>query len=172
MNTSTSKPETDRIQPIRAAFFKIGGVLLGITGFAKLLSICAHARILTMPDPIFDVPFRQLMIVAGVVELLVFVCCWSRMAWKLKAFLVAWLSTIFIVYHLGLWIVHYRGMCPCLGTLTDALRVSPTFANVWLNGIIIYLACGSFGFLTLDGIASTVKRNGLKGAAGNQSLVS
>jgi hypothetical protein len=127
-------------------FIRSAGALLIITAVAKFISACGSARILENGDPILVVPFRYVFLIVGALELTIaFTCFFSRRV-GLSAKLVAWLSTNFAFYHLGLLWVGYQRPCSCLGlgNLTDALHIPPQTADTAMKIILAYLLIGSY----------------------------
>lgn len=63
--------------------------------------------------------------------------------------LVAWISTDFVAYRLGLCWLGWHRPCSCLGYITDALRISPQAAENIMNVVLAYLFFGSYMLLFL-----------------------
>ena len=80
------------------------------------------------------------------VEGIALVCFFSKRQ-TLALGLVAWMSTNFVVYRLGLWWMDWKKPCNCLGNLTDALHISPQTADNIMKVILAYLLIGSYGLL-------------------------
>lgn len=96
-------------------FFVISvGVILALTGVAKLFSASGNAQMLDMRDPIVGLPFRQVMFVLGATELIVAAFCFfgKKLDWSLA--LIAGLSATFVMYRIALWFMKWRRPCPCL----------------------------------------------------------
>lgn len=120
------------------------GPILGLTGFAKLISVFGHAKLLAMDDPIVGVPFRYLMLLVGCIELaLAFVCLYTKKD-NLALALIAWLATLIAGYRFGLWWLGWKRPCSCMGNLTDALGLSPEFVDSAMKVILLYLLIGSY----------------------------
>jgi hypothetical protein len=124
-------------------FVYSAGTLLLFTAAAKLVSSGGDARILQMTDPIVGIRFRNLLWLVGGVELVVAVVCLSRRRLGLQAALVGWFAVNCVVYRLSLLLVGYHRPCPCLGTLTDSLGVSPNVVDNFLKTVLAYLLLGS-----------------------------
>jgi hypothetical protein len=127
-------------------FVKSAGVLLLITALAKIVSAFGSTKILDTHDPVLAIPFRYEFLIVGTIEVVIaYVClfknCIQRQLWS-----IAWLATNFAVYRVGFWSVHYQP-CPCLGSLPDAIHLSPQTANSIVLGILIYLLMGSYALL-------------------------
>jgi methylamine utilization protein MauE len=125
-------------------FIRSVGVVLLVTAVAKLFSAAGTAKYLLVEDPIFRLPFRDLFIAAGTIEILIAVLCLLSPDLKLAVGMTMALSTAFVCYHIGLVWLHYTRPCRCLGNLTDALHLPPAWADVGIKAIVIYMALGSF----------------------------
>ena len=121
--------------------------ILGITGVAKLVSVFGSALILGYPDPVFKFQFRHLMLAAGILEVGLAIICLYHSRILVANYLVAWFSTLLLTYRLGMWYMGWKRSCPCLGTLTDAIHISPETADAAMRIALSYLLIGSYGFL-------------------------
>jgi hypothetical protein len=123
------------------------GAILAITGLAKVWSGLGNSKFLAVIDPIIGIKFATLMLVVGVAEIAVALVCFFSKRQTLALGLVAWMSTNFVVYRLGLWWMDWKKPCSCLGNLTDALRISPQTADNIMKVLLAYLLIGSYGLL-------------------------
>jgi len=128
-------------------FTRSAGTILLVTAVAKLVSALGSAHILETPDPIFAISFRKVLLTAAGIEILVSFFCFFGKNRNVQFGLIAWLSTSFVVYRVGLMLVAYHKPCPCLGNLTDALRISPISADTVMESILSYLIIGSYSML-------------------------
>jgi hypothetical protein len=125
------------------------GAILFVTGVAKILSAFGKSQILEQHDPFFKISFRQLMVFVGSLELLVSALCfWIRKP-TTCLLLIAWLSSNFLAYRIGLWWINYQKPCSCLGNLMDAVHLSPGLVNLGMKCILSYLLIGSNAMLFL-----------------------
>ena len=85
--------------------------------------------------------------IAGIIELAVAYICLFTKNISLQAGLVAVLSTNFLLYRFGLWLVGWHSPCLCLGNLTDALHISPETADTAMKIVLAYLLIGSYATL-------------------------
>jgi hypothetical protein len=122
--------------------YSAGGMLL-LTGLAKLVSSFGSARMLQQVDPILGLSYHSLFIWIGILELIVASVCFFSKHVGLRASLVAWLATDFVVYRLGLWWIGERKPCRCMGNFTDVLHISPHAADNLMKIILAYLLIGS-----------------------------
>ena len=128
---------------IQIAFVISVGVILAITALAKLISAYGAAQILDTPDPLIPISYRQLLWAGVALEsiILAILVLGTRIRTKLGA--IAWLSAVFAVYRGGVWLTATSAFCPCLGTITGALRLSPKTADMIMLGILCYMLAGS-----------------------------
>jgi hypothetical protein len=123
------------------------GVILCVAAAAKLWSALGNARILGQLDPILGIQFRHLMLIVGLLEVSVGCACFLSRKMRLSTFFVAWLSTLFLGYRLGIWWLDWHSPCPCLGNLTDALHLSPEISNDLAKILLAYLLIGSYSLM-------------------------
>lgn len=123
------------------------GAILAITGIAKIWSGFGNSKFLGLLDPIFGITFGHLMLAVGLAEIAIALVCFFSKRQTLALGLVAWMSTNFVVYRLGLWWMDWHRPCNCLGNLTDALHLSPQTADIIMKVLLAYLIIGSYGLL-------------------------
>jgi hypothetical protein len=128
-------------------FILSAGVFLGVAGIAKMWSAFGNSKFLAVADPIIGIKFGQLMLAVGAGETGIALVCFFNKRQTLALGLVAWISTNFVVYRLGLWWMDWHRPCNCLGNLTDALHISPQTADNIMKVVLAYLLIGSYGFL-------------------------
>ena len=133
----------------RCFFFVLvtAGALLAVTGFAKLWSALGTARALMAPDPLSGIPFKYLLASVGVVEIVVATICFLGRSRLFSVGLVAWLSTNFLLYRIGLCWIGWKQPCGCMGSLTDALHIKPETADNIAKVILAFLLISSYGLL-------------------------
>ena len=87
-------------------------------------------------DPLIGIPFRQLLLLVGLGELvLAFFCLFSDKR-RFSLLAVAWISTNFLVYRAGLWFIGWHRPCGCMGSLTDMLHLSPHAVDNIMKGVL------------------------------------
>jgi hypothetical protein len=123
------------------------GIVLLISGLAKVISGSGNAKILGTPDPIFNVSFRYMFTIVGALEIGIGMGCilGKNLGWR--ATVLTWLSTSFFLYRIGLLWVGYRQPCHCLGDLSGALHISPYAADNAMKLALGYLLLGSYATL-------------------------
>src|ERR1017187_1405995 len=120
------------------------GVVLALTGCAKIVSFFGSERILYLDDPIFGIPFRYLLLLVGILEMLIAGVCFLTSKIKLSSLLVAFLATNFVIYRSALWLMGWHRPCNCMGNLADALHIPPQIADTAIKIILAYLLIGSY----------------------------
>ena len=128
-------------------FIISAGVVLSITGIAKIWSGLGQARILVVPDPLIGIELGHLLSLVGVAEVAIALACFFSKRQLSSIVSVAWLATGFAVYRLGLLWIGWQRPCSCLGNLTDALNISPQKADTAMKIILAYLLVGSYATL-------------------------
>ncbi len=138
-------------------FIISAAILLLITGMAKIISALGKSEVLGKPDPILGMHYNYLLLSVGLIELGVAVFCLTTASQKMALGFVAVLSINFLSYRVGLWLIHWRGYCPCMGTLPQAIHLSREQADLFGQIIFIYLISGSFFLLTRSLLAIKAK---------------
>ena len=129
------------------SFALSGGAILAITGIAKVWSGLGNSKFLAVVDPIIGIKLGFLMLAVGAAEIVFALVCFFSKRQTLALGLVAWMSTNFVVYRLGLWWIDWHRPCSCLGNLTDAIHISPQTADNIMKVLLAYLLIGSYGLL-------------------------
>jgi len=128
------------------AFVTSAGVILAITGVAKVASGFGGSLVLEYPEPISGTPIRYVFWILGAFELCIASVCFLGKRLLPKVQLLTWLSTNFLVYRLGLnWLGHKP--CSCLGNATEALHIPAQLADTGMVIVLGYLILGSYSSL-------------------------
>jgi len=134
--------------PKLARYFLISaGILLVLTGLAKVISGLGSAQILKYPDPIFNMKFKYVFLYVGLLELFLGSFCIFSKNLRSQTMLLAYFATCVFIYRIGLHVVGFRKFCSCLGNLTDALHIPPQTANTAMKIVLAYLMTGSYCLL-------------------------
>lgn len=125
-------------------FHRSAAFVFILTGFLKTLGVLAGHPILQEPDPLFSW-FTRAQIAGGAAFFEVFVAI--RVLREARpavcAFLVAWVTSVFLAYRAGLWLIGYHGLCPCLGATLDAWTGGALAEDRITTVLLAYLAMGS-----------------------------
>lgn len=131
-------------------FLKLCGGTFAVVGMAKAFSAIGPARALDSLDPLIGIPFRQLFLLVGLAELLIAFFCLFTDKRRLSLVAVAWISTNFLVYRLGLWLIGWLHPCSCMGSLAGMLHLSDQAADNIMKVVLAFLLVGSYLLLLLD----------------------
>lgn len=137
----------DREESWSKSYILSVGVLLFVTGIAKIVSALGKTKVLVMPDPIFNIPYNDFLISIGLIELIIATFCLTSANRKSALVLVAVLSLNILAYRTGLWFIHWRGYCPCMGTIFQTIHLSRYQADFLMRSVVLYLTVGSLYFL-------------------------
>ena len=112
---------------------------------AKLISGVQPAAVLMVADPVFPfVNLRQSLLGAATVELIVVAVILSTPARTVRLQAIAWLSTLFLTYRLGLFLVAApHRFCPCLGTIGGWIGVSDRVLSYISFSLAVSLFAGA-----------------------------
>ena len=144
---------------LEKGFIRSAGIILIVTSLAKILSAMGHAHMLEMPDPLFGVAFRYLMLLAGFLELVIGLFCLTETLVKFRLYLVVWIASCFLGYRIALWRIGWRHPCPCLGTWTDSLHLSAEAADSAMKLVLGYLLLGSLIVFFTSFISRRLRRD-------------
>jgi hypothetical protein len=126
------------------AFVISSGCILLLLGSIKIISVFGHSKILGSSDPIFQISFRSLLLVVGNLEIIIAVVCLATNNQKRAIILIFCLASSFLLYRFGLWFIGWKHPCPCMGTLTDLIPISPKYLEATSKAMLLYLWSGSF----------------------------
>ncbi len=136
-------PKSSKIQ-FSACFAISGGLILFLTGAAKLLSSIGRQKLLNLSDPVFGLHFKTLLLLAGALEIVISILCLSSPKKPSSIILLAWISTSFLAYRIGMHLSGWNRPCPCLGGFTDQIHISWRVSNLITNTALLYLLAGSY----------------------------
>ena len=125
-------------------FVRASCLILFATGLAKIFSTFGHARILGLSDPLLHLPYRYLFLTSGSLELLVVVACLFRVGNFIAVCLIGCLALTIGIYRLAFHFLGPDHSCPCLGTFTSYLKISPQIADWLLTSSLAFMLFGSF----------------------------
>ncbi len=128
---------------LQHGFFTTALWILLASGALKLVGSLLGHPVLDAPDPLFPwITRRFLAAGTGLFEIAVAVLLRPPALPARRWFLVSWITSIFLAYRLGLWIVGYQGLCPCLGTTLDQWTGSALAEDRLAHGLFLYLLVG------------------------------
>jgi hypothetical protein len=154
MNPSTTtrhSPQSglELVKQRRWFLLSAGGILL-FGGITRLLEVFGNAQQLEISDPIVLIPFRQLLVYVGIMELVVAYLCLFTNKKTLSLSLVALLVIIYAIYRAGLWKMGWYHPYLILANLIETLNISPFMADGVATASSIFLLIGSVRVLWIE----------------------
>jgi DNA-directed RNA polymerase subunit RPC12/RpoP/predicted RNA-binding Zn-ribbon protein involved in translation (DUF1610 family) len=151
MSTATTFPQTTarNVKWPVVVMLAIGGIL-AFNAFAGIIGILAKSRLLDMPDPLFGVPSRYILLLVFAVQLLVASLCLFTNRRTLSLGFAAWLAINLLVYRIGLWTMGWHHPYGWLHGLMNSLNTSPFRADIAFFITIGLLIFGSLGTLCFE----------------------
>ena len=128
-------------------FVTFAGVIIILFSIAKILTAFQELKILYSPSPVYPLTFRQFYGLSGFIELIIGVFLLYKNYKPLKIVILTWITSVFSVYRLWLYIIGYKGPCGCLGNAYLWLGINNSVQKSIENAAFIYLL-----FCTLLGI--------------------
>jgi len=127
--------------------------ILFMTAAAKLFSLVAYYHTFRSRDPLLYLRSDILVSIVSVLEIGVATFLLSANRTGSKFWAIIWISSLFLIYRVGLWQIGYKGTCPCMGTPNSWLMLlKPIHMDLVMKGCLVYMLFFSLAFL-LIGIA-------------------
>lgn len=139
----------EALRRIEKYFLYSSALALLTVGAAKCFSAFGSAPILKLSDPILGFQFQVLLFTVGLIELVVAIFCILCRKTLASIILIAWISSLIVLYRIGLFAIGYHKPCECLGSLTSVLNISPLIADAAMKIILGVLFIGSYGILSI-----------------------
>ena len=103
-----------------------------------------------MQDPVFGIPFRSLVLLVGIAEIIFACICLFISKRTLILGLLAWLVFNLAAYRIGLWTMGWPHPYAWVAGLTNGLNFSPRLADLIGSTALAYLFAGSVAMLWLE----------------------
>ena len=131
---------------MRPFIYSAGGILLA-AALIRFVIATGSTPVLAMPDPMLGISIRFALLIVGGIELIFALICLFGENVKLQTGLLAWLSTCFALFWLGLLWMHCHLQGTCLGSLTDPLHLSRGVIGFIMQLLPLGLLIGSYAAL-------------------------
>jgi hypothetical protein len=128
-------------------YISSAGVILLAAALMRFVIASGDAQALVLPDPMLGIPLRYAVLIVGAFEFVVALICLLSRRVGFQIGWLAWLTTNFVVFWLGLFWMHCRLQGTCLGSLTDPLHLSRGVAGHIIAFVPLYLLVGSYAVL-------------------------
>ncbi len=127
--------------------FRISAIaILVLTAAAKLFSVGGDAVLLELPDPVFGLKYRHMMVLMGLAEILVAAMIFWLGNSQRSLVAIQGFSAAVLVYRVSVEMVGPGALCPCLGTLHEKLGLSEGAVEITTLSLLAYLLVGSIYF--------------------------
>lgn len=124
-----------------------GTILLAITAAFKLCTFFLLPSEIDLMDPILHMRESRLHLIVGSVEIGVVIAVLGTSSVFLRGIILATVGAQFLWYHAALWLVGWRGRCPCLGSawawigLSDRVAENAAIAIAFMLFLIGLVTC-------------------------------
>ena len=125
-------------------------VILLLSAVAKFVSATGTARILSQRDPLIGLSYRRVLLFGAAIESVTVVALLATRVRSRQLATLAWLSLLFAAYRVGSALIGAPRLCPCLGTISEALHLPAVIVNRTMSGVFLYLIIGSFALLVWE----------------------
>lgn len=134
---------------VHTVFLRITSIILLSTAALKTISALGASPVLALRSPLFSfLDNRQLLVVTAALEVTVVAFLTATSDCPTKLAMVAWLSTVFVLYRIALVVTgHAEHTCPCLGTVTDWWPKGDKLLTRLSGACLIFMSTGSYGML-------------------------
>ena len=99
------------------------------------------------PDPVFGLVWRELMVVAGLVEIGVELVCLLGKSRLYRAGLLLFLGSGLLMYRGMYWGAGVKGVCPCWSGLLEWVGMDRGEGNWIAASILVYILLAGFAGL-------------------------
>lgn len=126
---------------------------LSVTATFKLISAFGTITALSLPNPLFGIREKDVLLITALVELFVAAFLYFSAHSARRFLMLLWLGGCFLIYRLLILVIAPGHRCGCLGTINEWLNVDtkwieriPLFILAcFLTGPIVYFAQCKFG---------------------------
>ena len=125
-------------------FILSAGVILLAAALSRFLIAAGNAQVMDLPEPLLGIPLRYAVLAVGAFELVVALVCLFGRRVGLQIGWLAWLGTNYIVFWIGLLMMHVHPQATCIGGLTNLLLVHHGTTGYVLQFLPFGLAIGSY----------------------------
>jgi hypothetical protein len=160
MTTPLANSPATPTDAIRSDWFRfVASGLLTFNGTAAIFTVLANSELLQIPDPLFGISTRWLMLLFAGAELTVAALSLFSYRRTLSLWLMLWLTLNLIVYRLGLENTGWTHPYSYLGQWMSSLNLSPLRADAFMAAMLLFLFIGSLWQIEFQ--AKTAKRKEL-----------
>jgi|GEM_PF-3180540 len=136
--------------PLRPKFVFSAGLILAVTGVAKLGSFFSPVSDLDLSDPVFLVSSRIVMAVTGLLEVILAAWFIRHHRHPASLGLIATVTTLFSLYRFGVWLIGAPQPCACLGRVGMQSELGRMITTTVSDTLFFYLLGGSLILLLAE----------------------
>jgi hypothetical protein len=144
-------------------YFRTVGILLFFIALIRTICLLGnHECYLYTPDPLF-IKFSSFSVILATVifEVAIAISLFLVHSIKTRVLLILWLSSLFTVYRIGVWIYFPTWVsCSCRGFFSKWLKISEQTVDQIAFSILLFMIVGSLLVLTLHYISKKVQVEG------------
>jgi hypothetical protein len=122
-------------------------LILLVSGIAKIVSVFDAVKPYQVYDPIFGIPYGNLLLFAGALELLLAIIIIKNPNSTCSLAAITVFASSLLAYRVSLWWIGWRLPCGCLGSLSRLLKLSPQMVEDLTKIILAYLVVVGYCFL-------------------------
>jgi hypothetical protein len=126
------------------AFIKLAGAILLVAALIRFSIAAGNAQFLLLPDPLLGIPLRYAVLIVGGIELGVALICLFGKQIEVQIAWLAWMGANYILFRIGLLLMHCHPQATCIGSLTDPLRLSRGIIGFIMEIMPFFLVLGSY----------------------------
>ena len=123
--------------------YSAGGILLAAS-LMRFITAAGADPALSLPEPMLGSVVRYAVLAVGILELIAALLCLFGRQTSLQLGWVAWLATDYVVYSVGLVLMHCHSRATCIGSLTDPLNLARGATGFIIGSLPLYLFFGSY----------------------------
>jgi hypothetical protein len=131
---------------IKFFILSASGILLA-AALTRFVIAAGSAPAMALPEPMLGLPLRYAVLMIGGIELIVALICLFGRQTGLQIGWLAWLTSDYLIYRIGLLTMHCHAQATCLGSLTDPLQLSRGMIGWIMSLLPFYLLLGSYAAL-------------------------
>src|SRR5207249_12077617 len=125
--------------------------ILMITSAAKFYSLFEMQGKLHVRDPLLYLRTDMLLVLVGSLEIAVAAIILSPGSFSFKLRSILWLSSMLLVYRIGLFGIGYRKPCLCAGSPNSWLMLlNPSQMDFAMKIVLLYMLLFSLSFILYD----------------------
>ena len=129
--------------------------ILLFTALVKLASFIEGGPLIERKDPVFNIKLSFFFFFSATVEIIAAAMIFGCGRNVRSCLIVLWVSSLFIIYRLTLYLIGWGGFCQCLGNFSEWSGLSNQQLNALASAMAWYLFLGSLVLIAVNELSST-----------------